>query len=175
MGYQRGSNKSGSDENRNSRIDSEVIIDRNSLIISQNFCINATVGGQQKLVIERLPMPEDAELYTLDESTLFQEETETEIEVEKTEKVTINYTLIYSAPTEPIRAALLMTVIARNLSENDILVSIEDTDETVMEEVVPAKSELAMTVQNATNVRALALDASRVQFYISAYYTTNPI
>lgn len=171
MGFQRSSNKDCNNDGRNNRIDSEVIIDRNSLIISQNFCVNTIVGGKQTLVIERLPMPEEVDSFTDDESTLFEEETETN------EEVTIrqNYTLIYAAPTEPIRAALLMTVIARNLSESDVLVSIEDADEALVEEVVPAKSELAITVQNATCVRALALDASRVQFYISAYYSTNPI
>ncbi|MFJ8235730.1 hypothetical protein ACIQ34_08280 [Ureibacillus sp. NPDC094379] len=169
MSSQRRSSKDWQVGNRNDRFDNDVIIDRNSLIIEQNFCVNAIVGGEQTLIIEEVP--QEDELLTRGESSSYQEE------IEATNDVTIrqSYTLIYRAPSEPIRASLLMTVIARNQSENDVLISIEDAEGDLVEEVIPTKSELAITLQNAVCIRALALSASRVQFFISAFYPINPI
>lgn len=169
MSSQRRSSKDWQDGNRNDRFDNDVIIDRNSLIIEQNFCVNAIVGGEQTLIIEEVP--QEDELLTSGESSMYQEE------IEATNDVTIrqSYTLIYRAPSEPIRASLLLTVIARNQSDNDVLISIEDAEGDLVEEVIPTKSELALTIQNAVCIRALALSASRVQFFISAFYPTSPM
>ncbi|MBM7607484.1 hypothetical protein JOD29_000721 [Lysinibacillus composti] len=170
MSSQRRSSKDWQDGNRNDRFDNDVIIDRNSLIIEQNFCVNAIVGGERTLIIEEVP--HEDELLTSGESSMFEEKIET-----ANDDVTIrqSYTLIYRAPSEPIRASLLMTVIAKNQSENDVLISIEDAEGELVEEVIPTKSELALTIQNAVCIRALALSASRVQFFISAFYPTSPM
>lgn len=73
-----------------------------------------------------------------------------------------------------MRSPILITVIVRNLSENDILVSIEDEQDALVEEVAPVNSELALTAQNANFVRALALAPSEVQFFINVFHPTNP-
>lgn len=161
MSFQNSSNKDGG--NSFLRIESDVMIDRNSLIIGQNFCINALVGSEQTLLIEKAP---DDSLDSEDEDSL---------DVENEFVVQQEYTLVYVAPVESIRSAILMTVIARNLSENDVLISIEDADETFTEEIVPARSELAVTVHNGNCIRALALTQSRVQFYVSVYYSTTSL
>lgn len=165
MSFQNNSNKDGGTGSR--RIESDVIIDRNSLIISQNFCVNALVGSEQTLLIEKVPENSlDAEGNPIHEEDL---DAELEYIVQQ------EFTLIYVAPIEAIRSAILMTVVARNLSENDVLISIEDADEEYTEEIVPARSELAITVHNGNCIRALALSQSRVQFYVSVFYTTTTL
>ncbi|MDI7742054.1 hypothetical protein QMK38_08560 [Lysinibacillus fusiformis] len=170
MGLDWNSNKDTNDDRGNSRIESEVIFERNSLIIGQNFCVNATIGGEQKLIIEENTITDNMPADSNVDSSNFLFETETAEEAPKNQ----DYTLIYAAPASPMRAPLLITVIARNLSENDVLISIEDDDEVLVEEIVPANSELALTAQNALFIRALALASSQVQFYISVYHPTNP-
>ncbi|HWK23374.1 MAG TPA: hypothetical protein VNS08_10135 [Ureibacillus sp.] len=171
MGLDWNSSKDTNDSSGSNRIESEVIFDRNSLIICQKFCVNATIGGEQKLIIEEEPISViDEEDPELDDSTEFFNETELVEEAPKNQ----DYTLIYAAPASPMRAPLLITVIARNLSDNDVLISMEDDDEVLVEEIVPANSELALTAQNALFVRALALALSKVQFFISVYHPTNP-
>lgn len=170
MGLDWNSNKDTNDDRGNSRIESEVIFERNSLIIGQNFCVNATIGGEQKLIIEENTITDNMPADSNVDSSNFLYETETAEEGPKNQ----DYTLIYAAPASPMRAPLLITVIARNLSENDVLISIEDDDEVLVEEIVPANSELALTAQNALFIRALALASSQVQFYISVYHPTNP-
>ena len=171
MGLDWNSNKDTNDDRGNNRIESEVIFERNSLIIGQNFCVNATIGGEQKLIIEENSIIENTEEDSkLDDSSDFLHEIETVEEAPKHQ----DYTLIYAAPASPMRAPLLITVIARNLSDNDVLISIEDDDEVLVEEIVPANSELALTAQNALFIRALALASSQVQFFISVYHPTNP-
>jgi len=170
MGLDWNSNKDTNDDRGNSRIESEVIFERNSLIIGQNFCVNATIGGEQKLIIEENTITDNMPADSNVDSSNFLYETETAEEAPKNQ----DYTLIYAAPASPMRAPLLITVIARNLSENDVLISIEDDDEVLVEEIVPANSELALTAQNALFIRALALASSQVQFYISVYHPTNP-
>lgn len=161
MSFQNNSNKGADSGSR--RIESDVIIDRNSLVIGQTFCVNALIGGEQTLVIEEIPV--DSEDGTVDIESL--DENEFLIQQE--------YTLVYAAPIETIRSAILMTVVARNLSENDVLISIEDADEEFTEEIAPAKSELAITVHNGVCIRALALTQCRVQFYVSVFYSTNSL
>ncbi|MCM3388463.1 hypothetical protein [Ureibacillus chungkukjangi] len=171
MGLDWNSNKDTNDDRGNNRIESEVIFERNSLIIGQNFCVNATIGGEQKLIIEEDSITENnQEDTTIDDSSNFFPETDTVEEPPKNQ----DYTLIYAAPASPMRAPLLITVIARNLSDNDVLISMEDDDEVLVEEIVPANSELALTAQNALFIRALALEESHVQFFISVYHPTNP-
>lgn len=169
MGKQRGSGKEWNNESDNKRFDNEVIIDGNSIIICQNFCVNAMVGGEQNLIIEEVDIVNEEKLFTNEESSHF----EVEEEPKEVTPVRQDYTLIYGAPTDAMRSSLLMTVIARNMSENDVLVSIEDDVDALVEEVVPAKSELALTAQNALFVRALALLPSRVKFYISVFHPTS--
>lgn len=165
MSFKNNSNKDGGNGSR--RIESDVIIDRNSLIISQNFCVNALVGSDQTLLIEKVPENSlDAEGDPIHEEDL---DAELEYIVQQ------EFTLIYVAPIEAIRSAILMTVVARNLSENDVLISIEDADEEYTEEIVPPRSELAITVHNGNCIRALALSQSRVQFYVSVFYTTTTL
>ncbi|SOC05971.1 hypothetical protein SAMN05880501_104148 [Ureibacillus xyleni] len=171
MGEQQFSNKNINNDNKQNQIESEVILDRNSLIISQTFTVNAIVGAEQKLVIEEIVMEEvDDE----EESTVSEHEVEIEIEIADT-TIRQDYTLIYAAPATPMRSPILMTIIARNLSENDVLVSIEDEHDVIAEEVVPANSELALTAQHANLVRALALAESQVQFVISVFHPINSI
>lgn len=170
MGEQQDTSKFWNDNQKNRRIESEIVIDRNSYIINQNFCVNAIVGAEQKLIIEEIAIyEEEEEPFTEDESIEYEEE------IEITENVTIrqDYTLIYAAPAMPMRTPLLITVIARNLSQNDVLVSIEDEQDALVEEVVPANSELALTAQNANFVRALALAPSKVQFFINVFHHTS--
>ncbi|MFC7686848.1 hypothetical protein [Ureibacillus sp. GCM10028918] len=168
MGLDWNSNKDTNDDRGSNRIEGEVIFERNSLIIGQNFCVNATIGQEQKLIIEDNNVSNKNE-EKFEESSVFFQEMETVEEAPKNQ----DYTLIYAAPASPMRAALLMTVIARNLSDNDVLISIEDDEEVLVEEIVPAHSELALTAQNALFLRALALSSSKVQFYISVYLPTN--
>lgn len=171
MGLDWNSNKDTNDDRGNNRIESEVIFERNSLIIGQNFCVNATIGGEQKLIIEDNTISENTkEDSILDDSSVFLHETEMVENAPKNQ----DYTLIYAAPASPMRAPLLITVIARNLSENDVLISIEDDDEVLVEEIVPANSELALTAHNALFIRALALASSQVKFFISVYHPANP-
>ncbi|QCR32689.1 hypothetical protein [Lysinibacillus sp. SGAir0095] len=165
------SNKDTNDNRGSNRIESEVIFERNSLIIAQNFCVNASIGGEQKLIIEENTIANTTEEdINFDDSSTFLLETEMVEEAPKNQ----DYTLIYAAPASPMRAPLLLTVIARNMSDNDVLISIEDDDEVLVEEIVPANSELALTAQNALFIRALALATSQVQFFISVYHPTNP-
>ncbi|MFP3918832.1 hypothetical protein U5N28_13605 [Lysinibacillus telephonicus] len=171
MGEPKKSSEPWNDGGKIGRIESEIVIDRNSLIINQKFCVNAIVGAEQKLIIEEVPnLDEEWELTAEEDSFDFQEE------IEITENIPIrqDYTLIYASPSSPIRSPLLMTVIARNLSENDVLVSIEDDQDALVEEVVPANSELALTAQNANFIRALALAPSHVQFFINVFHPTGP-
>ncbi|RUL51270.1 MULTISPECIES: hypothetical protein [Lysinibacillus] len=163
--------KSNREKNKRISIESEVISDRNSLIISQTFSVNAIVGAEQKLVIEEVTIVEEEEyeLITDDESSVFQ----AEIEIAENTTIRQDYTLIYAAPATPLRSPLLMTVIARNKSDNDVLVSIEDDHDAIVEEIVPAHSELALTAQNVNFVRALALEPSQVQFLISVFHPTS--
>ena len=171
MGLDWNSNKDTNDDRGNNRIESEVIFERNSLIIGQNFCVNATIGGEQKLIIEEDSITDSvAGDPSPDDSSNFFLEADNVEEAPKNQ----DYTLIYAAPASPMRAPLLITVIARNLSDNDVLISMEDDDEVLVEEIVPANSELALTAQNALFIRALALVASQVQFPISVYHPTNP-
>jgi len=170
MGLDWNSSKDLNDDRGSNRIESEVIFEKNSLIISQNFCVNATIGGEQKLIIEETTISEQSEEdLELEDSSVFFTETETIEEAPKNQ----DYTLIYAAPASPMRAPLLITVIARNLSDNDVLISIEDDDDVLVEEIVPANSELALTAQNAMFLRALALAPSQVQFFISVYHPTS--
>lgn len=165
MSFQSNSNKDEQPGSR--RIESEVIIDRNSLIIGQIFCVNALIGSDQTLLIEKVPN----DSLESDESSLQEDSLGSSNEI----IIQQEYTLVYAAPIETIRSAMLMTVIAKNLSENDVLVSVEDADETYTEEIIPAKSELAITVHNGVCIRALALAESRVQFFISVFYPINSI
>lgn len=167
MGPERKANYEGNEEELSNRIESEVILDRNSLIISQNFCVDATVGAEEKLIIEKVVITEeDGEPIELNESSYFEEVVKEEIKIRQ------DYTLIYAAPATPMRSPLLMTVIAKNLSDNDVLVCMEDDADILVEEIVPAKSELALTAQSALFLRALALSPSRVQFFISVFHPT---
>lgn len=165
MSFKSDSNKDGHQSSR--RIESEVMIDRNSLIIGQNFCLNTLIGSEKTLLIEKVTETD----ISIDEDTLHDESLNASNEI----VIQQEYTLVYAAPIETIRSAILMTVIAKNLSENDVLISIEDADETFTEEVVPAKSELAITVHNGVCIRALAIVQSRVQFFVSVFYSTNSL
>lgn len=170
MGLDWNTNKDTNDDRGSNRIESEVIFERNSLIIGQNFCVNATIGEEQKLIIEENNVSNNnEEASSFEDSSVFLHETNTVEETPKNQ----DYTLIYAAPASPMRAPLLITVIARNLSDNDVLVSIEDDEEVLVEEIVPAHSELALTAQNALFLRALALSTSQVQFFISVYHPTS--
>lgn len=171
MGNQQKASELWNDDRRNNRIVSDIVVDRNSLIINQNFCVNAIVGAEQKLIIEEVAIFDDeVEPSSEEESTEFEEE----VELIENTPIRQDYTLIYAAPATPMRSPLLMTVIAKNLSDNDVLVSIEDEQDALVEEVVPANSELALTAQNANFVRALALAPSQVKFFINVFHPTNP-
>lgn len=167
MGFERNLNTEGDAGQPINRIESEILIDRNSLIISQNFSVNVVVGAEQNLVIEELESGDE------DNENEFPSIPNSD---EKVEEVVVqkDYTLIYSAPSEAFRKPLLITLIASNLSENDILVSIEDEEDAIVEEIVPARSELALTAQNAMYIRALALVPSEVKFFISVFHPTSP-
>lgn len=167
MGPERKANYEGNEESHSNRIESEVIFDRNSLIISQKFCVEATVGAEEKLIIEKVVISEDDDTLQFNESSFYEEEIQEEVKIRQ------DYTLIYAAPANPMRSPLLMTVIAKNLSDNDVLVCLEDDAEILVEEIVPAQSELALTAQNALFLRALALSPSQVQFFISVFHPTN--
>ncbi|RHW38295.1 hypothetical protein D1B33_05250 [Lysinibacillus yapensis] len=169
MGLDCNSNKEKKNAEHN-RIESNVIFENNSLIISQSFCVNATVGGDQNLVVEEKPLfHSDQQPFNTEDSSAFLDESLLPTEKSSPQ----DYTLIYAAPALPILAPLLITVIARNLSDNDVLISIEDDEEVLVEEIVPANSELALTAQNALFVRALALSQSKLQFFINVYHPTN--
>lgn len=178
MGEQQ-SSKENLEKDCKQQIESEVIRDHNSLIISQTFCVNAIVGAAQKLIIEEVIIEEvDDEVDELEDEDESMDNGEQEVEIEiELDDSTIrqDYTLIYAAPETPMRSPILMTIIARNLSENDVLVSIEDDSEVIVEEVVPAKSELALTAQHACLVRALALAESKVQFVINVFHPISSI
>ena len=163
MGEQQSSKKYVENNCNQKPIESEVIRDHNSLIISQTFCVNTIVGAAQKLVIEEVIIEEVEE----DDD---ENEIEIEIEMDENSSIRQDYTLIYAAPETPMRSPILITIIARNLSDNDVLVSIEDDHEVLVEEVVPANSELALTAQHACLVRALALAESQVQFVINVFH-----
>lgn len=170
MGLDWNTNMGTNDDRGSNRIESEVIFERNSLIIGQNFCVNAMIGEEQKLIIEeKNDTNHMEEASNFEDSSIFFHETGTVEEAPKNQ----DYTLIYAAPASPMRAPLLITVIARNLSENDVLISIEDDEDVLVEEIVPARSELALTAQNALFLRALALSRSQVQFFISVYHPTS--
>lgn len=168
MGFERNLNTEGNDGQPINRIESEILIDRNSLIISQNFSVNVMVGAEQNLVIEETEMMDEENENNPFSNTSDEDETLEEVVVQK------DYTLIYSAPSETFRKPLLITIIASNLSENDVLVSIEDEEDAIVEEIVPAHSELALTAQNAMYIRALALVPSQVKFFISVFHPTSP-
>lgn len=169
MGLDCNSNKNSNNEQQQScRIESNIIFERNSLIIAQNFCVNAAVGGEPELIVEQNLIP-DSELQLAEESSSYYEETDRSQGQSKPR----DYTLIYAAPALPMSAPLLMTIIAKNLSDNDVLVSMEDDEEVLVEEIVPAQSELALTAQNALFIRALALSRSQVEFFICVYHPAN--
>lgn len=129
---------------RNDRIDSEVIIHCNSLVIRQDLCVDAIVRGDEPP--------------TTGQPTILQDGT-----------------IIYAYPIDPVRPLLLMSVIARNLSQNDVTVSIDNGEEALVEATVAANSEVALSAPDARLLIASAPAPSRVQFFITVFHPGDPI
>lgn len=138
----------------NDRIISDAVIHSDLLIIRQDFCVDATVGVA--------PPPDGVTIQEFIENTIFQ------------------YAPGVDLPTTPLR---LMTVIARNLSNNFVNVAIQrsaplNTDippVTLANATATPNSEIALSAPNANRLIASAEVPSRVRFFITIFYPTDPI
>jgi hypothetical protein len=138
---------------RNDRINSDVVIHCNNLLIRQDFCVDAIVG---------VTPPEDGgTIQQLIENTI------------------IKYTPGVSFPNAPIR---LMTVIARNLSTNFVDVAIQRATPSdslppinLTNVTVQPNSEVALSAPNANQLVASAEVSSRVRFFVTVFYPNDPV
>ena len=86
-------------------------------------------------------------------------------------------TTIFSLPADPIRPALLLSVIAQNVSENPVDVQIlsSDLEDILTEATVAPNSEVALSAPNAAQLIASAAAPSRVRFFITVFLPGDPI
>lgn len=138
---------------RNDRINSDVVIDCNNLLIRQDFCVDAIVGVT--------PPTDGGTIQQLIENTIFK------------------YAPGVSLPNDPVR---LMTVIARNLSANSVDVTIQRASTSdslppvnLVGATLPPNSEVALSAPNANQLVASAEVASRVRFFITVFFPVDPI
>lgn len=138
----------------NDRIVSDAVIHSDSLIIRQDFCVDATVGIT--------PPPDDITIQQFIENTIFQFAPGNDI------------------PGDPIR---LMTVIAQNLSNNFVKVAIQrsaplgsDTPPvTLANATATPNSEVVVSAPNSNRLIASAEVPSRVRFFITVFHPTDPV
>lgn len=138
----------------NGRIISDVVIHSDSLIIRQDFCVDATVGVT--------PLPDGVTIQQLIENKIFQ------------------YAPGVLLPANPIR---LMTVIARNLSNNFVNVAIQRSTPpnldippvTLADVMATPNSEVVVSAPDANRLVASAEIPSRVLFFITVLHPTDPI
>ncbi|MDA2738638.1 hypothetical protein PDQ75_26220 [Bacillus cereus group sp. Bc015] len=138
----------------NDRIISDAVIHSDSLIIRQDFCVDATVGVA--------PPPDGVTIQQLIENKIFQ------------------YAPGELLPTAPLR---LMTVIARNLSNNFVNVAIQRSAPsgldippvTLADATATPNSEVALSAPNANRLIASAEVPSRVRFFITIFFPTDPV
>lgn len=138
----------------NDRIISDAVIHSDSLIIRQDFCVDATVGVA--------PPPDGVTIQQLIENKIFQ------------------YAQGKDIPIPPLR---LMTVIARNLSNNFVNVAIQRAAPsnldippvTLADATATPNSEVVLSAPNANRLIASAEVPSRVRFFITIFHPTDPI
>lgn len=87
---------------------------------------------------------------------------------------------IFKHPGDPIRPWRLLTVIARNISQNFVNVEIQRDVEsngeiTLADAVVPPNSEVALSAPEANKLIASASSPSRVLFFITVFYPGDPV
>lgn len=139
---------------RNDRIISDAVIHSDLLIIRQDFCIDAIVGVA--------PPPDGVTIQELIANRIFQ------------------YAPGDTLPIPPLR---LMTVIARNLSNNFVNVAIQRAAPTSLDippvtladATATPNSEVALSAPNANRLIASAEAPSRVRFFITIFHPTDPI
>ncbi|GCF66925.1 hypothetical protein BC2903_07440 [Bacillus cereus] len=140
---------------RNDRIISDAVIHSDSLIIRQDFCVDATVGVA--------PPPDGVTIQQFIENTIFQFSPG-----------------VGDIPGTPLR---LMTVIAQNLSNNFVKVAIQRSlpsgldipPVTLADATATPNSEVALSAPNANRLIASAEVPSRVRFFITIFLPTDPI
>lgn len=138
---------------RNDRINSEVMIHCDNLMIRQDFCVDAIVGVA--------PPSDEVTVQQLIQNTIFRYAPGSGF-----------------APTDPIR---LMTVVARNRSNNFVDVAIQRTVQsdsippTLVDATVSPNSEVSLSAPNANRLVASASAPSRVRFFITVFLPNDPI
>lgn len=148
------SNSSSQGGCRNDRIVSDAVIHSDLLIIRQDFCVEVTVGVE--------PPPDGVTIQAFIENTIFQFAPGVEL------------------PGDPVR---LMTVIAQNLSNNFVKVAIQrsaplNTDippVTLANATATPNSEVVLSAPNSNRLVASAEVPSRVRFFITVFYPTDPV
>ncbi|OPA35242.1 hypothetical protein [Bacillus cereus] len=138
----------------NDRIVSDAVIHSDSLIIRQDFCVDATVGVE-------IP-PDGVTIQQFIENTIFQ------------------FAPGIILPVDPIR---LMTVIAQNLSNNFVKVAIQhsaplnsDTPPvTLANATATPNSEIVLSAPNSNRLIASAEVPSQVRFFITLFFPTDPV
>lgn len=152
--YTCDSNNCSQEGCHNDRIISDAVIHSDSTIIRQDFCVDAIVGIKTAT--------DSVTIQQFIENTIFQ------------------FTPGVLFPRDPIR---LMTVIARNLSNNVVNVAIEhspplDSDippVTLVDAAIPPNSEVVVSAPDANRLFASAEVPSRVRFFITVFYPGNPV
>ncbi|PEL84504.1 hypothetical protein [Bacillus wiedmannii] len=138
----------------NDRIISDAVIHSDLLIIRQDFCVDATVGVA--------PPSDGVTIQQFIENKIFQ------------------YAPGVLLPGDPIR---LMTVIARNLSNNFVNVAIQRSSPpnldippvTLADATATPNSEVVLSAPDANRLIASAEVPSRVRFFITIFLPTDPI
>lgn len=140
----------------NERILSDTVIHCDSLIIRQDFCVNATVG------VAPFPDGDDVTIQQFIENTIFQ------------------FTPGVLLSTDPTR---LITVITRNLSNNFVNVAIQRSAPlnsdilpvTLVHATASPNSEVVLSAPNTNRLVASAKVPSQVQFFITVFHPTAPV